>query len=430
LHRANGGHLVIDAHALMAEPGGYERLKRVLRAGETHLGTGVGLEPEPLALDIKVVLVGERWLYYMLRDSDPELDEHFKILADFEDDTERSEANVLTYARRLGAVIAREGLPPFSRTAVARVVEESSRWADDAERLSLDVRRASDLLVEAAHLSRIAGRARVHGEDVEAALAGRERRHGRLKSYALRFIEQGVHRIEASGARVGQINGLGVESYGTEEMGVPIRITARVRAGRGTVVDIEREVDLSGPLHSKGVLILGGFLGGRYATRRPLSLHATLVMEQSYGSIDGDSASLAELCALLSALSDLPIRQDLAVTGSVDQLGQVQAVGGVNAKIEGFFDVCRAFGDLAGHGVIIPESCVRHLMLRNDIVEAAREGAFNVYPVATVNEAMAILSGVPAGERNMYGNFQEDTVNARVESRLLALAATELSHDG
>ncbi len=432
IHRANGGYLVVDAHALVHDHGAYERLKRVLRAGEARIESdlSLGLAPEPVPLDLKVVLVGERPLYYLLRDADPELDEHFKVLADFDDDAERSPANLLAYARRLRSVIAREELPPFSRTAIARVVEEASRWADDAERISLDVRRASDLLVESAHLAGLAGEARVRGEDVEKALAGRERRHDRLRRNALRFIEQGVHRVDTEGRRVGQINGLGVESYGTEEMGVPIRITARVRAGRGTVVDIEREVDLSGPLHSKGVLILGGFLGGRYATGRPLSLHASLVMEQSYGSIDGDSASLAELCALLSALSEIPFRQDLGVTGSVDQLGQVQAVGGVNAKIEGFFDVCSARGPLAGHGVIVPASCVRHLMLRREIVDAARDGRFQVYAVETVNDALAILAGITPGERNAYGRFPEESVNARVEARLLALAATELSpHD-
>jgi predicted ATP-dependent protease len=438
LLRANGGYLIIDAHRLLADPEVWERLKRALRADESRfevpadgLGYGgtVGLEPAPAPIDVKVILVGDRWIYYLLSDTDAELEEHFKVMADFDDDVARTAENVVAFGRLVGSIVEDKGLAPFDRTAVARIVDEASRWADDARRLSLNVRRLADLLVESAHFAELAAAARVSGEHVEAALAARVRRHDRIRKLTLRFIEEGTHRIETEGRRVGQINGLSVEGYGSEELGMPIRITAQVRAGRGTVVDIEREVDLSGPLHSKGVLILGGFLGGRYATDRPLSLHATLVMEQSYGAIDGDSASLAELCVLLSSLAEVPLRQDIAVTGSVDQLGQVQAVGGVNAKIEGFFDVCRALGTLDGQGVIIPASCARHLMLRADVVDAAREGRFHIWPVATVDEAISLLTGVVPGERNAYGHFAEGTVNGRVEARLRQLAATELSHE-
>jgi predicted ATP-dependent protease len=438
LLRANGGYLVLDAHRLVADPEVWERLKRALRAGESRFegpsdGLGlagtVGLEPEPAPVDLKVILVGDRWIYYLLSESDPELEEHFKVMADFDDDVARGGENLVAFGRLVGSIAEDKGLPPFDRGAVARIIDEASRWADDAGRLSLNVRRIADLLVEAAHFAELDGAARARAADVEAALAARIRRHDRIRGITLRFITEGTHRIETEGRRVGQINGLSVEGYGTEELGMPIRITAQVRAGRGTVVDIEREVDLSGPLHSKGVLILGGFLGGRYATDRPLSLHATLVMEQSYGGVDGDSASLAEICVLLSSLAEVPLRQDVAVTGSVDQLGQVQAVGGVNAKVEGFFDVCRARGALDGQGVIIPASSARHLMLRADVVEAARAGRFHVWPVTNVDDAIALLTGVVPGDRNAYGHFAEGTVNGRVEARLRLLAATELSHD-
>jgi predicted ATP-dependent protease len=280
----------------------------------------------------------------------------------------------------------------------------------------------TDLLRESDHAAAERGRGVIGAADVQAAIDGQIRRADRIRTRMQEVIAEGTVLIDTAGSQVGQVNGLSVVSLGRFAFGRPSRITARVRLGKGEVVDIEREVELGGPIHSKGVLILAGYLGARYAADRPFSLSASLVFEQSYGGVEGDSASSAELYALLSALSGLPVRQALAVTGSVNQMGSIQAIGGVNEKIEGFFDVCRERGLTGDQGVLVPAANVRHLMLREDVVEAARQGRFRVWAVETVDQGIELLTGVPAGERGPEGRFPPDTVNARVAARLEALA--------
>ena len=390
LHRANGGYLILDAPKLLAGNYGWASLKRALNAGEIRietleqllsLATTVSLSPEPIPLDVKVVLLGPPALYYMLTDRDEEFADLFKIAADFDDRVERSPETTLLYARLICAVSRREKLRPLDRDAVARVIEQAARMAGDADRLSTNLRGFVDLLQEADQFAADADKDIIGEAEVQFAIDAQLRRSDRIYRRLQEEIGRKTMRIEASGEQIGQVNGLSVISLGNLAFGTPSRITAQVRLGRGEVVDIEREVELGGPLHSKGVLILGGFLGGRFGRTRPLSLNASLVFEQSYGGVDGDSASAAELFALLSALAEAPIKQCFAVTGSVDQRGQIQAIGGVNEKIEGFFDACRAVGFDGHQGVIIPASNVKNLMLRRDVVAAATEGQFAVFPI-------------------------------------------------
>ncbi len=431
LHRANGGFLMLDARRLLMEPLAWEALKRTLRSRRIaieapfeHSGVSgvVSLEPDPIPLSVKVVLVGDRTLYYMLADGDPDFRDLFKIAADFEDAAEWTDATAISLARLIATIAKREHLRPLSARAVARVIEEQSRDIEDTKRLSLHVSPLADLLREADFWAREAGHAIVDNVDVERAIEARERRQDRAPKLVQESIARGIVLIDTAGAKVGQINGLSVLTLGGYSFGKPSRITARVRVGSGQVIDIEREVELSGPLHSKGVLILSAFLSARYALDRPPSLHASLVFEQSYGGVDGDSASSAELYALLSALADVPIRQCFAVTGSVNQRGEVQAIGGVNHKIEGFFDVCRARGLDASHSVLIPSSNMQHLMLRADVVEAVAAGRFHIFPVTTIDEGIELLTGTPAGERGADGQFPEGTINRRIEERLVAFA--------
>jgi lon-related putative ATP-dependent protease len=431
LHRANGGYLVLDARKLLVEPFAWDELKRALRAGEIRIeplavslglaGT-VSLEPEPIPLDVKVALVGDRRIYHLLAAADPEFLELFKVPADFEERVDRTPEMDLRYARLLATIGRREGLRPLDAGAVARTLEEASRRSGDATKISTMMRSLTDLVREADGMAAQAGRPTVMAVDVEAALEAQRRRAGRLRDLVLEEIAAGTVKVEVTGKAVGQVNGLSVVQLGETAFGQPSRITASVRLGRGEVVDIEREVDLAGPIHSKGVLILSGFIGGRYAERAPLAFHASLAFEQSYGGVEGDSASLAEACALLSAIARLELRQDLAVTGSIDQHGAVQAVGGINEKVEGFFDVCAARGLTGRQGVIIPASNARHLMLRQEVVDAVAAGEFGVFPVEAVDDAMELLTGLRAGVAADGGAYPEGSVNARVSSRLLDLA--------
>ena len=433
LHRANGGYLILDAREILSQPFAWEGLKRALRShevrvesldGSMSLVSTVSLEPEAIPLHAKIILVGDRLLYYTLCSADPDFPELFKVEADFDDRIERTPANELLYARLIGTLARKEGMRPLDPGAVARVVEYAARVAEDAERLSTHMASISDLIREADHVAAAAGLDHVRAVEVQQAIDARLRRAGRLRERTLEEIRRGTVLIETNGSRVGQLNGLTVVELGESRFGAPTRITSRVRLGRGEVVDIEREVELGGPIHSKGVLILGGFLGGRFATASPLSLSASLVFEQSYGAVEGDSASLAELCALLSALGDVPIRQSLAMTGSVDQRGMVQPIGGVNEKIEGFFDVCAASGLTGRQGVLIPASNRKNLMLRHDVVEACRGGRFAIHAVTTVDEAIELLTGLVAGEPDGEGTYPEGTVNWFVADRLAALART------
>lgn len=427
LHQANGGYLLLDALKLLTEPFAYEGLKRALRKGEIAIESlgqvysmisTVSLEPEPIPLNVKVVLIGERLLYYLLSSNDPEFNELFKVSADFEDDMARTPDSALAYARVMAEVARTEGLRQFDRQAVGRVIEYGSRLVEDTQKLSTHMQSITDILREADYWAGEAGREIVTRADVQRALDTQIVRAGRVRDRIQEQILVDQVLIDTEGAVVGQVNGLSVYALGNQSFGRPARITARVRMGSGEVVDIEREVDMGGPIHSKGVLILSGFLGERYAAERPLSLRATIVFEQSYGGVEGDSASSAELYALLSALAGVPIKQSLAVTGSINQRGQIQVIGGVNEKIEGFFDVCQARGLTGEQGVLIPAANVRNLMLRADIQEAARNGQFHIYPVSTVDEGMELLTGLAAGEPDEDGDFPPDSINGRVVARL------------
>ncbi|MCG8562305.1 MAG: AAA family ATPase [Hyphomicrobiales bacterium] len=431
LHRANGGYLLLDARKVLMAPLSWEALKRALKAQEVALespadqlgiaGT-VSLAPDRIPLSVRVVLFGDRSIYYMLNALDPEFGRLFKVGADFDDTLDRTDDNVDAYAGLIASVVKRHGLKPVDAGGVARTVDEAARLADDTEKLTLHVEALADLLREADHWAGHDGRETITGEDVSRAVRERIHRSDRLKEKAQESITRGIMLVDTDGAAVGQINGLSVLSLGTFAFGRPSRITARARMGAGRLIDIEREVELGGPLHSKGVMILRGFLEGQFAHEVPLSLSASLVFEQSYGGVDGDSASSAELYALLSALSGLPLAQSLAVTGSVNQHGRVQAIGGVNEKIEGFFDLCRARGLTGGQGVLIPKSNVVHLMLREDVVAAVEAGQFAVHAVETIDQGIALLTGVAAGVRGPDGRFPEGSVNARVEARLIAFA--------
>ena len=407
LHRANGGFLLIDARLLLMEPFAWEGLKRALHGGHIRiesLGQAYGwvntvsLEPEPIPLDVKVVLTGERLLYYLLSIYDPDFRKLFRVAADFEDDFPRDEANSLLYARFIADVARREELLPFAASGVARVIDEAARQADHSGKLTLEFDALQQLLEESDHWARAANAASVGAEHVENAIEKRRHRHGRLRERVIEQITENTVLIDTAGEAVGQINGLSVISMGDSSFGQPMRITARTRPGGAGVVDIEREAKLGGKLHSKGVLILTGYLAGRFRADGKLSLSASLVFEQCYGGVDGDSASSTELYALLSSLSGIPIKQSFAVTGSVNQHGQVQAIGGVNQKIEGYFEVCQERGLTGEQGVLIPESNVKHLMLRQEVVDACADGRFRVYPVSTVEEGIEILTGLPADE--------------------------------
>jgi lon-related putative ATP-dependent protease len=431
IHRANGGFLLLDARSLLTEPFSWTALKRALRQREIRiedlgrfigLTSTVSLEPDPMPLDVKIVLFGDRLLYYLLAGLDPDLAEHFKVLADLEDDVARTPESEAAHARLIAALVRRQNLKPVDRAGTALLIEHAARLADHANKLTLVADQLDDVLIEADFWAGKAARAMISRADVETAIEQKIRRSSRLRDRAQESIIEQIALIDTSGARVGQVNGLSVAELAGFRFGRPTRITCRVRPGSGKVVDIEREVELGGPIHSKGVLILSGFLAGRYALDTPMSLFASLVFEQSYGGVEGDSASSAELYALLSALADLPLRQDLAVTGSVNQQGEVQAIGGVNEKIEGFFDICQKRGLTGTQGVLIPRSNVQHLMLRNGVVEACAAGRFSIYPIDSIDQGIELLTGHPAGARAGDGLYPLQSVNRAVEDRLHAFA--------
>jgi lon-related putative ATP-dependent protease len=431
LHRANGGYLIVDARKLLTLPLAWEGLKQTLRNQEIRIepmARALGLmstqtlEPEPIPLDVKVVLVGEPLLYYLLSEYDPEFPDLFKVMADFDERIDRSSETQQAYARLIAGVVRRQSLLPFDRTAVARAMQQSARIADHREKFSANIGALSDLLREADYEARKASRKVVTDVDVEQAVDAATFRADRIRERMHEQIIEQTIMIDTQGACIGQINGLAVLGLGGFSFGRPSRITARVTLGRGDVVDIEREVKLGGPLHSKGMLILGGFLSAQYVTDLPLSLHASLVFEQSYGGVDGDSASSAELYCLLSAIAEVPIGQNFAVTGSVNQRGEVQAIGGVNQKIEGFFDICAARGLSGDQGVLIPQANVPHLMLHRRVRDAVAAGTFHVYPVATIDEGIERLTGMTAGTRQPDGTYPEGSFNRRVADRLRAMA--------
>ncbi|MFM9864725.1 MAG: Lon protease family protein [Micropepsaceae bacterium] len=431
LHLANGGYLLIDARRLLLEPYAWEMLKRCLRARTITIESPTdrmsvmsmqGLKPDPIPLSTKMILFGDRQLYYALFEGDPDFAELFKIAVDFEDTVDWTDATANDYAGLIGSIAKREGLRALSPAAVALIIEELAREAEDAKKLSLRIGNLADHLREADFWAAEAGHKIIDAADVDRASAAWERRHDRVSLRGQEMIEREIMLVDTAGAKVGQINGLAVMSLGGYAFGKPSRVTARVRVGNGEVIDVEREAAMGGPSHTKGVLILSSFLSTRYALNSPASLYASIAFEQSYGGVDGDSASSTELYALLSALSDIPIRQGIAVTGSVNQRGEVQAIGGVNQKIEGFFALCKSRGLDGTQGVMIPKANEQHLMLDREVVEAAAAGRFHVFAVATIDDGIALLTGVAAGERSADGRYPKDTINRRVEDKLIAFA--------
>ena len=437
LHQANGGFLLLDAVHVLSLPQSWDALKRSLRSGRVSieslpesLGLGGGapaLEPQPVALSVKVVLFGQREHYYLLQALDPEFEPLFRVAADFEDEVPRSADNVAAFALTVGSIARAHGLRPCDPGAVARLVEESSRLSGHAARLSTRTSLLEELLHEADTAAARAGTPRIAAAQVEAALAAREHRSDRLRDRVQQETLERTLLVATEGMQVGQVNGLAVTDLEDFRFGHPVRITATARLGDEKVVDVEREAALGQPLHSKGVLILSSYLAARYAPSTPLSLAASLVFEQSYGPVEGDSASLAELCALLSALARVPLKQAVAVTGSVNQFGVVQAVGGVNEKVEGFFGLCHARGLTGEQGVVIPAANLPHLMLRAEVVQAVREGLFQVWAVGHVDEALALVSGLPAGAADAAGHFAPGTFNALVTERLEQLSQARQS---
>lgn len=431
LHKANGGYLIIDVRKILSQPYAWEGLKRALQSKEIEIESigqalslisTLSLTPEPIPLKVKVALVGDRLLYYLLVQYDPEFSELFKVEADFETDIEWDETNQVLYAKLIATLIKKENTSPFNNHAVARLIEQSARLANDSERLNIRLQDLSNLIIESDYWAKKASRDLVTEEDVQQAINAQIRRADRLREKTQQAILRDINLISTEGEKVGQINGLSVYALGSFIFGKPTRITTQISLGKGQVIDIEREVDMGGPIHSKGVLILAGFLRGRYAQNIPLSLSASLVFEQSYGGVDGDSASSTELYALLSAIANVPLKQNLAVTGSVNQHGQVQAIGGVNQKIEGFFDICIERGLTGDQGVLIPASNIKHLMLRKDVINAVNDGEFHIYPVKHIDEGIEIMTGVEAGEKQEDGSYPQGTINAMVKQRLEEMA--------
>ena len=439
LHRANGGYLLLDIRKVLMQPFAWEGLKRALQARKIHieslgqvysLVSTVSLEPEPVPLDVKVVLFGERMFYYLLQEYDPEFKELFKVAADFEETIERTPENDFLYAQLIATLSRKEGLLPYDRHAVARVIDHSARLTGDSQKLSMHMRSIADLLHEADYWARANNSDAVRANDVQQAIDAQIRRQDRIRDRLYEAIQRDILMIATHGAVTGQVNGLSVIELGGFAFAQPARITATTRFGKGDVINVEREVKLSGAIHSKGVFILSSFLAARYAKDQPLALSASLAFEQSYGMIDGDSASLAELCALLSNLADAPVNQALAVTGSINQLGQVQAIGAVNEKIEGFFDICNARGLTGDQGVLIPAANVQHLMLRRNVVAAAAAGKFHIYAVADIDQAIALLTGLAAGEADANGEYPHGSINGLVAARLSELGKISQSYLG
>jgi len=431
LHKANGGYLVLPVEELLRNLFSYDSLKRAVKNNEISIeeaGERLGfittksLDPRPIPLDIKVVLIGSPFTYLLLYAYDPEFKELFKVKADFETRMDRTEENMRKYAAFVCTLCRKEKLKHLDASGVAKLVEYSSRLAEDQGKLSTEFAQIADIVREANFYAAQEGSQYVTASHVKKAIEEKIYRSNLMQEKIRELIEKRVLLIDTSGEVVGQVNGLSVMSLGDFAFGSPSRVTASIGLGREGLIDIEREVKLGGPIHSKGVMILGGYLAGKYAQEKPLSLSARLVFEQSYEGVEGDSASSTELYAILSSLADLPIKQSLAVTGSVNQKGEVQAIGGVNEKIEGFFEVCKAKGLTGQQGVMIPEANVQNLMLKEEVVEAVQKGKFHIYPVKAIDQGIEMLTGVKAGSRREDGTFEEDTISYRVDMRLKKMA--------
>lgn len=431
VHRANGGYLIVQALDVLLSPFSWDGLKRVMRAQEAapeNLADQYGLvsvstiKPQPIPLDLKVIMVGSSHVYYLLYYLDEEFRKLFKVRADFDIEMARDDKHVGQYAAFIALKCKELGLKPFTKGAVAKVIDFGSRVIEDKDRLSTRFIEISDLISEAAHWATRAGSDMVRREHVDEALEKKEYRSRMIEDKIQALIEEGVIMIDVEGGVVGQANALSVYDLGDRSFGRPSRVTARVAVGRGKLLDIQRESQMGGPIHSKGVMILTGYLEGKYAAERPIAMLATLAFEQLYEEIEGDSASSTELYVLLSALSGLPVKQEIAITGSINQFGQIQPIGGVNAKIEGFYEVCKAKGLTGNQGVAIPSTNIRHLMLKPEVTDAVREGKFHVWSLDSVDDGIELLTGVPAGKKQDDGTYVEGTVHYLVDKKLRGLA--------
>ncbi|HEU0265986.1 MAG TPA: Lon protease family protein, partial [Geobacterales bacterium] len=427
LHRANGGYLVVDAREMLINPFVWDALKRCIRNREIRIEdvleqyrfmTVVSLKPEPVPLQAKIIMIGTPWIFYLLYHLEPDYRKFFKVKADFDSRVTRTTAIMRDYALFVANHVRDEKLLSFDRSGVAALLEFSARGVEDQEKLSCQFTELSDMIRESNYWAGRDGGTVVTRQHVAKAIEEKIYRSNRIEERMQELIEQGTIMVDTAGSVVGQINGLSVITLGDYAFGRPSRLTARVYLGRAGMVNIEREVKLSGPIHDKGVLILTGYLGGTFAHDKPLSFSASLCFEQSYDGVEGDSASSTELYSLLSALSGAPIRQGIAVTGSVNQLGRIQAIGGVNQKIEGFYAVCKAQGLTGDQGVIIPKSNERNLMLKDEVIEAVKSGTFRIWSVETIDQGIEILTGLPAGERQSDGTFPEGSINFLVDRRL------------
>ncbi|HLZ36043.1 MAG TPA: ATP-binding protein [Nitrospira sp.] len=427
---ANGGFLIVNAIDLLRQPFSWDALKRVIKTGEVTIEdpsefygfSTAGLRPEPIPVSVKIILVGPPLLLHLLQTYEEDFSKMFKVKADFDVEVDRDERHEKQYAQFVARICREESLPHFYADAVAEIIRQGHRLADRHDRLSLRFSLLSDLIREAGYWAKKDGHAFVTRHDVEAAIAHKRYRSNLPEEWIQDEIREGTLMVSLDNEVVGQVNGLSVHQMGDYAFGHPIRITARTFVGTKGVIDIQREAELAGPIHSKGVMTLSGFLAGKFAGFHPFALSATLTFEQTYSEVEGDSATVAELVAILSSLADAPVRQWLAVTGSANQLGEVQPIGGVNEKIEGFFESCRKRGLTGKEGVIIPSRNTRHLTLRRDVVEAVQAGQFTVYAVGTVEEAIELLTGIPAGERGLDGMYPSGTVYGRAGQRLEEMA--------
>lgn len=431
LHRANGGFLIIPAESLLRNYFSWEGLKRAIDtkeikiseiAQELSLFSTISLEPEAIPLDVKVILIGSPYIYYLLHELDNDFQKLFKVMADFDVFMDRTPENVLKYAKFICARCLEENLLHFHKSAVAKVVEYGSELAGDQNKLITRFIDIADIIREANYWAKKANKDRVYAEDVKKAIDEKIYRSNKIEKRIQELIDEGTIMVNTDGAVVGQVNGLSVMQLGDRVFGRPSRITVRTYLGNDGVINIEREAKMSGRIHDKGVLILTGYLCGKYAQDKPISLSASICFEQSYEGVEGDSASSTELYALLSSIAGIPIKQGIAVTGSVNQRGEIQPIGGASQKIEGFFDVCASAGLTGEQGVIIPQKNVKNLMLREDIVQAVKDGKFHIYPVSTIDQGMEILTGLEAGQLREDGTYPEGTINYLVDKNLREMA--------
>lgn len=436
LHKANGGYLILDAEKVLTYPFVWEALKRALTASRIEIETPfpefgintITLKPQVIPLNIKVILVGSREIYYLLQELDSEFSEMFRVLADFDNRIQRDVQAMRDFAALMVRQADALAVRPLTHTAIERLIEHSCRLAENQHHLSARINDSLEIIGEAEYIRSRTDADRIDKVHIEQAIEAREQRSGRLAQRMLEEMLDGTILIDSCGMAVGKVNGLTVLEIGNSSFGAPARITATVYPGSRGIVDIEREAELGKSIHSKGVLILTGYLGHCYAQQFPLAISASIAIEQSYGYIDGDSAALAELCALISALTGIPVKQNFAVTGSINQYGEVQAVGGVNEKIEGFFALCQARGLTGEQGVIIPAANQRNLMLKQTVIDAVEQGLFAIYAVSNVDQTVELLTGRTAGERDDAGNFPEDSVNQQVIFRLKAISEMAADH--